>query len=354
LGPRARLALALPVLFLFGCGGGEDKPAPLFGYNSDAFRAQLLTADKDADFAARGGADVQRLTFDWRYAEPAPDKYELAVYDQSYKALTARGVKPILILMFAPEWTWKGDHACTQFGQDCRFPPNPRYDSEWRQMAALLARRYPKAAGIEIWNEPNLASFWGPRPDPRRYADLLRQAHRAIKEVDPSMRVIGGSLNNVQTAAGGDMPLPEFLGTMYENGAKGAMDALSVHPYSLSATNLSLMRQTLAQARSAKDKAGDQATPMWATEIGLSTTGAPEQGGSLSEEEQSKGLVSIYEQLAKTDGVEAVIVHTLVDRGGEPTDVESGYGVVRRTDLQPKPAYCALAMKRGKGEACAG
>lgn len=345
------MALALPVLFLFGCGGGEDKPAPLFGYNDDAFRARLVTADKDAELTARGGANVQRLTFDWRYAEPARDKYDLAVYDQSYEALIARGVKPLLILMFAPEWTWKGDHACTQFGQDCRFPPNPRYDSEWRQMAALLAHRYPKAAGIEIWNEPNLASFWGPAPDPRRYADLLRQAYGAIKKVNPSMRVIGGSLNNVQTSAGGDVPLPAFLRSMYENGAKGAMDALSVHPYPLSATDLSLMQRTLAEARSAKDKAGDEATPIWVTEIGLSTTGASEQGGALSEEEQSRGLVSIYDQLAKTDDVKAVIVHTLLDRAGAPTDVESGYGVVK-PDLQPKPAYCALAEKRGKGGAC--
>ena len=338
-------------LVLAGCGGGDAKPELLFGFNDDAIRAGLITPEKDADLTARAGANVHRVTVDWRWVEPQRDRYDWAIYDDIYRAMMARGVKPLLVLIFAPEWSWKGDHDCTQFGQDCRFPPNPRNDSEWREMAALLARRYPQAAGIEIWNEPNLASFWGPAPDPRRYADLLRQAHGAVKEANPSMRVIGGSMNNVQTAAGGDVPMGEFTRALYSHGAKGAMDALSLHPYPLSPNDFSFMLENLEEVRSARDKAGDEETPLWVTEIGLSTTGALEQGGALSEDQQARGLVALLELLDGMDDVEAVVIHTLLDRQGAPTDVEAGYGVAR-PDLQLKPAFCALAKARGEDSTC--
>ena len=338
-------------LILAGCGSNQEDRTILFGFNDDSFRARLLTADQNARLVARAGANVQRVTFDWRYAEPAKDHYDFAAYDEIYRAMTARGVRPLFILMFAPEWTWKGDYPCTQFGQDCRFPPGHRHDSEWSQIAGLLARRYPKAAGIEIWNEPNLASFWGPKPDAARYTTLLRLAHRAVKRANPEMQVIGGSLNNVRTAAGGDAPLGDFARAMYERGAKGAMDALSVHPYPLSATDLSLMVRNLDEIRSVKEAAGDTETPLWVTEIGLSTTGPPEQGGALSEDSQAKGLAAIYDRLADMGDVDAVIVHTLLDRAGDAASVESGYGVLR-TGLEPKPAYCALAAKRDRDPGC--
>lgn len=347
----AAFTLAGTAATLTGCGSDDADREILFGFNDDSFRARLLTADQNARLVARAGANVQRLTFDWRYAEPARDRYDFAAYDEIYRAMTARGVRPLFILMFAPEWTWKGDYPCTQFGQDCRFPPSPRHDRQWSEIAGLLARRYPKAAGIEIWNEPNLASFWGPKPDAARYTTLLRLAYRAIKRANPDMRVIGGSLNNVRTAAGGDVPLGDFARAMYERGAKGAMDALSVHPYPLSATDLTLMVRNLDEVRSIKDTAGDEETPLWVTEIGLSTTGAREQGGALSEEKQAEGLASLYDRLAGMGDVDAVIVHTLLDRAGDPANVEAGYGVVG-TDLRPKPAFCALAGKRDREPRC--
>ena len=42
----------------------------------------------------------------------------------------------------------------------------------------MVAQRYPEAAAIEIWNEPNVHWFWRPRPDPARYTELLVEALR--------------------------------------------------------------------------------------------------------------------------------------------------------------------------------
>ena len=49
--------------------------------------------------------------------------------------------------------------------------------------------------------------------------------------------------------------------------------------------------------------------------------------------------------------VRVVLVHTLLDPGGDPRQSERGFGIVRR-DGSPKPAFCALASATGARGAC--
>src|SRR3954451_8533903 len=84
---------------------GADRPA-LFGFNDNAVRAGQLSAPADAGLAARAGANLTRVTFDWRYAEPSPRQYDLSAYDAIYRASLAKGIRPLWIVMFAPRWAW--------------------------------------------------------------------------------------------------------------------------------------------------------------------------------------------------------------------------------------------------------
>ena len=63
---------------------------------------------------------------------------------------------------------------------------------EWQEFLEEVARRFPQAAAIEIWNEPNLSGFWKPEPQPERYARLVASAYEAIKAADPGIQVIAG------------------------------------------------------------------------------------------------------------------------------------------------------------------
>ena len=92
------------------------------------------------------------------------------------------------------------------------------------------------------------------------------------------------------------------------------------------------------------------ATPLWITEVGLSTTGQG-QPRPASPTEQARGLVSIYKRLRAMSDVKAIVFHTLIEPRGAPTDPEVGFGVVRR-DLHPKPAYCALTRELGPKTVC--
>src|SRR5262249_16953859 len=106
---------------------------------------------------------------------------------------------------------------------------------DYARFVKVAVRRY-SALGVhayEIWNEPNIAEFWGPRPEPARYAQLLRRAYSAVKAGDPSATVVSGGLAPYGSYGQRDAqhvnPL-SFLEGMYANGARGSFDALGWHP----------------------------------------------------------------------------------------------------------------------------
>ena len=319
---------------------------PLFGFNDNAVRAGQLSAEEDAALTAGVGANVSRITMDWRWVEARRGRRDFSQYDPLYQALLARGVRPVWVVAYAPQWAFDENVSCNQWAEECRFPPAPEHLGAWRSFAAQVAERYPDAAAIEVWNEPNLRFFWGPPPDPARYTTLLAEAYDAVKAVRPAMPVIGGSVGNNQVdhPGGGDMSLRTFLDGMYRSGAQAKMDAISFHPYPIS-TSLeegSLWANSFAQVREVRDAHGDAGRPLWITETGVSTT-RPEP--TFTDDQQAEVSVAMLRSAAAMPDVEAFMLHTLVEAPPEHEEETIGYGIVRR-DLTPKPAYCALALER--------
>jgi polysaccharide biosynthesis protein PslG len=318
-----------------------------FGFNDNAVRSGRIDVVQDAALTAAAGADITRLTFDWRWVEPQPGVQWFDEYDQIYGAMLARGVRPVLILMLAPWWTWDPTVGCNQWAQDCRYPPGPAHYADWGRMAAQLAARYPEAAAIEVWNEPNISGFWQPRPDPVRYTQLLREAYLAVKRVNPRMPVVSGGVTNDDQTSPDRISLADFTRAVYANGGKDYMDGLAFHPYSRSAGAGSQFERDFATVRSVRDAFGDSRKPLWVTEVGLSTTGS-DPGLSVTPEEQATALRAMYRAVAAMPDVKAMIVHELLDSGADPGNLESGFGVLRG-DLSAKPAFWALSEERGPG-----
>ncbi len=317
---------------------------PLVGFNDNGVVQGVVDAATDAQLTQRVGATVTRLGFDWRWAEPSPGEYHLSMYDDIYREDRARGIRPLFILVFAPSWA--NNWACNQWTTDCHYPPSADHFDDAGRMAALLARRYPEAAGIEVWNEPNITPFWQPSPDAAAYAGLLRAVYSSVKAADPNMPVIGGSMA-VGTGIGDFISPYDFTSAIYEHGAGGSMDALSVHPYPYSATSLYNTTSVLDSVRSALGAHGAAGKPLWVSELGITTTGP----WPVTESEQASTFTGLYRTLRAMPDVKAIMFHTLVEPPTESWDAETGYGIVRR-DLSPKPAYCSLARELGRASAC--
>src|SRR5436305_2720884 len=142
--------------------GTAGAAARWYGFNDNSTLSHDLTPVQDARLLAETGANSARLTVDWTWVEPTEGRLDLSMYDPIYNALIASGIRPLLIVTGSPQWAWPPAWefpACTS-GQPCHVPPDPLEDGDWERFVASVAARYPLAAGIEVWNEPNLRGFW--------------------------------------------------------------------------------------------------------------------------------------------------------------------------------------------------
>ena len=54
-----------------------------------------------------------------------------------------------------------------------------------------------RALGVkhyEVWNEPNQYFWWKPKPQPARYAEMVRKAYVQAKLADPSVTIVAGAM----------------------------------------------------------------------------------------------------------------------------------------------------------------
>lgn len=329
------IPIALAVMAV-AAPSANAAPGATFGFNGPG----LGLGHSDATVTGllqRTGVSVVRYGLDWRAVEPQPGERRWGGFDKTYDIFKAAGIDVLPVLRSVPAWAQVG--SCSLFQElDCQRPPAPEYLDDWRRFVHDVAVRYPDLAGIEVFNEQNYADYnWQPRADPVYYTRVLRDAHQAVKSARPDMPVVlGGLSNRGQADSPESMTDERFLAEMYRAGAKGAMDAISIHPYSHPHDPRapdSRYRQTLNELRSVRDGAGDAGTPFWITEVGYHT-GLPALGG-VSQELQAEYLVALLRLALDEYDVDMVLLHTFIDRD------ESGFGVLR-SDLSPKPALAAL------------
>ena len=317
---------------------------PYFGYNEDWF-----SDPKRIRFVARGGADTLRAMISWTTVEREQGQFEWHEYDRLYDRMLANGVRPLWVLGDAP--CWARDLAM----QDCvsqgllAYPPSASRGYEFAQFAAAVAQRYPEAVAIEAWNEPNLWSFWRPKPDPANAAWLTAWVNAGVDSVNPSMPVLLGGLSPllpVELTPPKEVGYGDFLRRAYAAVGPGHWDAVAMHPFprfQWTVHYLTDIRRHLHRVRRAVRQSGDPEAPIWVTEIGLSTEGLR----PYSAADQARGLVRILRNLAARGDVPAIIIHRVMDQPKYLRSAEMGWGIVRRNG-QAKPAYCALAEVRGE------
>lgn len=235
---------------------------PVFGMSGHLMWHDVDTAVRQLDMLRHDGLGVVRFDVSWRNSEPSPGDYRyLDKLDAIVQATVDRGIRPIISIVETPDWA--------NGGQGAWVPPNDPKD--YAAFAGMLAGRYAgRADAWEIWNEPDTTLFWKPDPDPKRYAQLLIAASHAIHAANPGATVIGGSVTfgNV-----------DFVKALYDNGAKGHFDALSVHPYTLKrapddeSDRFHSLTAILDDIHGAMTEEGDEDIPIYVTEFGWAVVG---------------------------------------------------------------------------------
>jgi hypothetical protein len=338
-----------------GCGGNGNSgiPSPRsgveFGFNEDV-------SVRDYRLQAELGMPIRRFPVAWGNVEPNPGTWNWASYDADYRAMQADGLSPLVVAVGAPCWATASQASCQR---GLRRPPDPAHDGDWAEYVRRLAARYPSAVGVEIWNEPNIVPYFRPRPDPVRYVALLEAGYGAVKSVNPAMPVISAGLFPSAQSGSFGMADAQFLAGMYAAGAGGSMDGIGAHPYPFGVGqtyDVNAMKADVERLRSVRDSAGDRSTPIWITEMGVSTASAPGYPAGESEQGQEDDLLSMVGAVLDDGKIPVALIHRLVDTpynpaGGALALVEAGFGVFR-ADGSPKAAACGLSQEFHGSQSC--
>jgi len=291
--------------------------------------------------------------------------------------MITEGVRPLLFITKTPRRFTRHNTTASRSNvlgcgttDECWTPPRSDALGRLAILARDLAIRYPLAAGIEVWNEPNLANpFWGTdAPNPEHYAKMLNAVHDAVKGVNPAMPVIGGALASTGrdgTANGyGLLSLRTFLRRMLAVGAQTNMDGFSHHPYlgpypssfsGQAAQDQELLRRIKASQQQIIDAYADvglgiDERVLW-TEAGASTT----DGWTP---ERHAAWIAQHFRLADTNDpllplasrTDAAMFHETVEWLSPPIPSFKGFGFVRvknSSGFPVKPVYCAFRMQFG-------
>jgi hypothetical protein len=303
-----------------------------YGFNDHAGLVGSIPVGEDAELQQEAGSTIWRVAIDWRFAEPEPGEIELDTIDAIYCEGLARGIRPIFHLTGAPEWA-ADPGGCPLVS--CLYPPRDTALDELREFAALVAERYPRAAAIEAWNEPNLAIYWA-APDPERYVEVLTAIDDGVKSTGSGIPVLGGSLSNTSRGDETRSDFGPFLRQMLAAGAADHMDGVSFHPYPIQPLGErgERFRETMARLRRALAAGGAEGEAIWVTEVGLPV------GGRITPEDQARTMDGIYAGLSSQPDVVAVVFHTLLE-GESLHGAGDGFGWVVPTDqgIDPRPAF---------------
>ncbi len=315
-------------------------PQPHFGYNEN----WLLERNRLPQ-ARAGGADTVRFNIAWSDVEPQPGVLDWARYDRLYDAALHAGVHPLLVVTDAPCWAYSLLPATCAGAPSLARPPRSEHLDDWARFAGRVAERYPLARGIEIWNEPNLNDFWrSGLPNPLRYGRLLEAAAAGIQKKNRRMPVVAAGLAS-SIGVGQGLPFVGYLRRALGIADSRYVDAVAIHPYPYFTTDpVAVVRAVLDGVRGVLTKLGLARTPIWVTEVGVSTTGPD----AYSPERQALAMGAIYDALNLAPDIPVVIVHRFVDQPYKSGTWESGFGMMSETGF-PKPVYCALAVRRGWG-----
>jgi hypothetical protein len=308
--------------------------------------AEPLPGSAELARLGRGRVGTLRINLAWGSVQSGPDApYDWSHYDPVVGGAARNGIRVLATVYSSPAWAETspeypplGDRL-PQF-EDFARAAVERYGSDgsfWRENPGL-----PKQpiAEWQLWNEPNSPLFWKPAPDAGDYLELLRGFGSAVRGADPAARVMLGGL--FPTPKGG-VAMSTFMSQLYAGNGEDLFDSAAIHPY---AANPQAAISSTQDLRDAMDRSGDDATPIWITEVGWASAGQP-SGLTVGPERQAGYLTQTFELAAAQRerlGLDGVIWYSLNDT---PGPLWPGHCGLFMLDGSAKPSWGAFVSLTG-------
>lgn len=118
----------------------------------------------------------------------------------------------------------------------------------------------------QVYNEQNGPAYWGARPNPRKYAKLLKATGQEITAQDQSAEIVLGGMFGTPSGRKGPITSWGFLDRLYGvRGARRLFDTVAIHPYSPSLRGISFQAERIRKVMRAN---GDKRAKLRITEFG--------------------------------------------------------------------------------------
>jgi hypothetical protein len=285
------LALALALLV----------PAPARAYLPPGFigvSPQGTTTRSDFELMRGAGVDSVRLPLSWAAVQPEnPTVAEPSwtAFDHEVTLAAEVGIRAMPFIAATPQWaapSWNDLPVASAwqrwgwstFLRDAeeRYGPFGEFWEENPELPYLPIRRW------EIWNEENIVTF-SRRPEPSRFATLIRISGRLLHSLDPGSKVILGGLFGRPLQVPPNVASGDFLSRVYRaHRVKPYFDGVALHPY---VADAGAMRAEIANLRRVMAVHRDAATPFYVTELGWGSSDGPTRW--------ERGLYGQAEQLSR-------------------------------------------------------
>jgi polysaccharide biosynthesis protein PslG len=305
--PEAQRALSRPARVELG----------LIGVNVHRFRGDLAL-----DLAREAGFRFARADLLWERIERG-GTYRFLAYDALMNALEARGMGALLILDYGHP-----DHGG-------KVPRTPEDIAAFGRFAEASARHFKgRDVRYEIWNEPDIAPFWPPKPNVQEYVTLLREAVSAIHRADPAAKVVSGGVSRFDL---------KFLQKAIDPGLAAGLSAIGVHPYPKGGPER--IGPEIEKLRKWARQSFGERLEIWDTEWGYSSTNSAGRapGNGHSDEGRLQQARLAVREILTVWNVEFPlgVWYDLQDDGPDAGNPEQNYGLLDANGAA-KPAVRAV------------
>jgi len=280
-----------------------------------------------------------------------------AKYDQIVDLADRHGLEIIARLSSAPNWSRSDGDARGAFAPPDNF-------TDFADYAVAVAEHYRgRLRYFQIWNEPNGNDEWGYQPvDPEAYTRLLCETYRRLKAVDPDIVVLAAALTptdelggqNPNGNGGTNMNDLVYLQRMYNAGAKGCFDIMSVQGYGLFSGptdhRMDPIKINFARNLFIRDlmvQSGDEHKAIWISEMNWNAvpqnSGIAPDFGQVTEEQQAAYAPLAYRRLqSEWPWLGVGNFWYFKDADDHEKNQAKYYFRMVDPDFTPKPVYAAM------------
>jgi hypothetical protein len=264
------LALALPASASAAAELPSAVPRGFIGISP-----QGSTDESDYELMQLAGIESVRLPMVWASIEPDVsnlDDPNWSGFDVQVERAAEHGMRVFPFLWGTPEWVspypsaepvesaWQR-YAWTSFLREAvhRYGPGGEFWEENPDLPRAPIRRW------ELWNEENIVTF-SHRPNPVRFAELVRLSGRVLHRADPGSKLILGGFFGRPLQVPPNVASGDFLSRLYRaRRVKPFFDGVALHPY---VSQAGAMRPQIDNLRRVMRVHNDAETPLYVTELG--------------------------------------------------------------------------------------